>query len=447
MSLTGSWRATMAQTWRAISALAALAVYGLWSAPAPSEIGAAEVAVGLLLVMATGLAQPVAMVSGALLRRPEARSFETVGAVAFVGLLWLPLLRGAALDWNGRDILRDVVPLIYLFLPVLLAAPLREAGGRAVTLLTAGLAFAGVAFALRWWSDAGWAFGAIGHRTMSEGASYLLNSPAVLFAALWLPFTAIRLLWPEAVPGAKPLHPWLRFALALPLLAAAVLVCAALAGTVHRMALVLIAVSGLAFLLWCARRTVWPLLTVLLGLAAFALLLPGDPLSGALGMVVVKSEQVGVNERANEAAAVLEQIGRSPISLLIGDGWGTLVANPAVGGWRVSYTHSFASYLLLKTGIFGLLLMLCWLATLLPAALRLIRRDPALALAALPPLAGGLLAHTSFKYLCFGLLLTAVALAGEAEDGGSAFTPFGPPLGDTPPAPPPPRASRRCGRW
>ena len=401
---------------RAGALFAALALYGFFSAPAPPEIGAAEIAIGLLLIAAAGAAQPWAMTSGALLLRPGARSFETMGSAVFAGLLWLPLLRGVALDWNGRDIVRDVVPLVYLFLPVLLVGPLREERGRAVELLTAGLAFAGVAFVLRWWSDAGWGFGAIGHRAMSEGSFYLLNSPAVLFAALWLPFTAIRLLWPDAVPGTKSRSLWLRLALAPPLLAATVLIGAALAGTVHRMALILVAVSGLAFLLWCARRTVWPLLAALLGLAAFLLLLPGDPLSGALGMVVAKSEQVGINERANEAAAVLDQIGRSPLSLLIGDGWGTLIANPAVGGWRVSYTHSFPSYLLLKTGALGLLLMLCWLATLLPAAIRLVRRNPPLALAALPPLAGGLLIHTSFKYLCFGLLLTAVALAGEAED-------------------------------
>ena len=401
---------------RAGALLAALILYGSFSAPAPPEIGLAEIAIALLLVIATGLAQPRAILSGALLLRPEARAFETVGAVAFVGLLWLPLLRGVALDWSGRDILRDVVPLVYLFLPVLLVAPLRAARGRALELLTAGIAFAGLAFALRWWSDANWAFGAIGHRAMSEGSFYLLNSPAVLFAALWLPFTAIRLLWPAAVPGGKPSSLGLRLALAPPLILATVLVDAALAGTVHRMALILVAVSGMAFLLWCARRTVWPLLTVALGLTAFLLLLPGDPLAGALGMVVAKSEQVGLNERANEAAAVLDQIGRSPLSLLIGDGWGTLIANPAVGGWRVSYTHSFPSYLLLKTGALGLLLMLCWLATLLPTVLNLVRRDPPLALAALPPLAGGLLFHTSFKYLCFGLLLTALALAGETED-------------------------------
>ena len=409
---------SLTEPWRALGLVAALALYGLFSAPAPPDIDSAEIVIGLLLVAATGLRQPLALASGALMARPEARRFETIGAAVFVGLLWLPLLRGAALDWAGRDILRDLVPLLYLFLPVLLAEPMRRAGPRALELLAAGLAFAGAAFAVRWWNDIGWAFGAVGHRAMSEGPFYLLNSPAVLFAALWLPFTAIRLLWPEVVPGSRAFPLWLRPLLALPLLAATGLIDAALAGTVHRMALVLIAVSGLVFLLWCARRTPWPLLAVLAGLAAFALLLPHDPLGSALAMVVAKSEQVGVNERANEAAAVLDQTGRSLTSLLIGDGWGTLIANPAVGGWRVSYTHSFPSYLLLKTGILGLLLMLCWLATLAPAAFRLAKANPPLALATAPPIAGGLLFHTSFKYLCFGLLLTLLALAGERAGRG-----------------------------
>ena len=407
--------------WREMALLAALLLYGLFSAPAPPAVGSAETAVGLLLVAATGLRQPVALVSGALLAVPGARAFEIAGCGAFLVLFWLPLLRGAALDWQLRDIVRDVVPLLFLFLPVLLAPVLRPAGARAVAVLAAALAAAGVAFALRWWIDAGWAFGAIGHRAMSDGPRYLLNSPAVLFAALWLPIQAVRLVWPELAGETPPpaAGRGLRLALALPLLAAALLILAALAGAVHRMALVLVAAAGLAFLGWCARRSTGPVVLALAVLAAL-LLVPGGPLPGALEMVVIKSELVGVNERFAEAEAVLAQIGRSLPSLLLGDGWGTLVANPAVGGWRVSFTHSFPSYLLLKTGIVGTLVMLAWLGTLLPAAAALVRRDLPLALAVLPPVAGGLLLHTSFKYLCFGLLLTVLVLAGEPEEAPPA---------------------------
>ena len=37
---------------------------------------------------------------GALLLRPGARSFETMGSAVFAGLLWLPLQRGVARDWS-----------------------------------------------------------------------------------------------------------------------------------------------------------------------------------------------------------------------------------------------------------------------------------------------------------------------------------------------------------
>ena len=409
----------MVDAWRELALLMGLAVYGLFSAPAPPEVGVAEAAVGLCLVVASGLRRPLALVSGALVATPGARVHEAVGCVAFLVLLWLPLLRGAGLDWRGRDIVRDVVPLLFLFLPVMLAGPLRPARGRAVALLTAGLSAAGVAFALRWWHDAGWAFGAIGHRAMSDGPRYLLNSPTVLFAALWLPMAALRLAWPELGDGAAGLAPrgrLVRLALAVPVALAALLILAALAGAVHRMALILALVSLIGFLGWSLGRTVGPAAVALVALGAL-LLSPGGPLAGAFELVVVKSEMVGFNERFAEADAVFAQIGRSPLSLLFGDGWGTLVANPAVGGWRVSYTHSFPSYLLLKTGVVGALAMAAWLGTLAPLAVNLARRDPPLALAALPPVAGGLLLHTSFKYLCFGLLLTVLTLAGE-EDAG-----------------------------
>ncbi len=402
--------------------LVALLLYGLFSAPAPQQIGLAELAIALSLIVASGLRQPLALASGALLTSQDARVYELTGCIAFQWLLWAPLLRGAALDWEMRDILRDIVPMLYLFLPVLLTRRLHHLPHRAVTMLSIGLASAGAIFVIRWWVNAGWAFGAIGHRALEEGPYYLLNSPAVLFAAIWLPIAAARLLWPvlgkpalgRPEPGRHELAIILTATAALILTATAALILAALAGTVHRMALALVVVSGLIYIAWSIRRSPWPAALTLAGLAVLSLL-PDGPLIGAFELIMAKSQQVGWNERFNEANAVLVQIDRSVTSLLLGDGWGALVANPAVGGWRVSYTHSFASYLLLKTGVLGTLAMLCWLASLTPAAITLVRRDLPLALALLPPLLGGLLLHTSFKYLCFGLLLTLMVVASERE--------------------------------
>ena len=100
-----------------------------------------------------------------------------------------------------------------------------------------------------------------------------------------------------------------------------------------------------------ARRK--PLLATVLLVGISASALAGGQLAGTIEQVAWKTETYGLNERSAEAAAVLEQVGASWIDLLFGKGWGALVRSPAVGDMWVSYTHSFATYMLLKTGLLG----------------------------------------------------------------------------------------------
>ncbi|ACI98087.1 hypothetical protein [Rhodospirillum centenum] len=137
---------------------------------------------------------------------------------------------------------------------------------------------------------------------------------------------------------------------------------------------------------------------------------------GALSLVAEKTGEVGWNNRAAEAGAVLRQIGRSLPAFLLGDGWGALVASPAVGNWRVSFTHNAASYFLVKTGVLGFVAATGYLAALLVESWPALRRRADIALAALPSLAVALFLHTSYKYLCFGLLCTVLLLASAGRD-------------------------------
>lgn len=98
------------------------------------------------------------------------------------------------------------------------------------------------------------------------------------------------------------------------------------------------------------RRTPLVLATVALAAGGVAAMLQ-DTILGTAAQIAWKTETYGLNERASEAVAVADHIGSSPASLVFGAGWGALVRNPAVGEMWVSYTHSFATYMLLKTGI------------------------------------------------------------------------------------------------
>jgi hypothetical protein len=385
----------------------ALALYGAFSAPAPPSVRLTEAAIGGLLLLAVGWRAPLFAVTGHALRRADLPAWEALAIPALAWLLWAPLLRGAALGWESADILRDVVPLLYLFLPVLLVPALRRGGAWAERLLGGGLILAGLLFTLRWWKEVQWGFGAVGVRAMTDGGAYFLNAPSVLFAAVALPVLALGLAARGGVAR------WI----AAPACALAGAFClAALAGAVHRSALGLALLSGVAVAAWWARRAPGLILLILAGLT-LAGGLAGESLFGAWGQAAEKTRLTGVNARWDEAAAVFQHAVQSPWSLLFGDGWGARLENPAVGGWRVSYTHTLATYALVKGGLLGALALTAYLGGLAPVLLRLLRVDPPLGWALLPPLLMALGVHTSFKYLDTGLLLTLALLSNEKRKG------------------------------
>ncbi|CAO3374931.1 hypothetical protein [Azospirillum argentinense] len=393
---------------RAAGLFLALLLYGLLSAPAPGQVRLAEAAIGALLVLGGGLLRPLSVVTGHSLLERGSPPWEMPAVLALAVLLWCPLMRGVWLGWAPDDMLRDVVPLLYLFLPVLLVPMLRAAPDRAVTLLAAGMALAGVGFALRWWKQADWGFGAVGARAMADGGVYLLNAPSVLFAAIALPAFGVGLL----TRGRRLWGRCLWSAAGVAAILGGLLCLAALAGAVHRMALGLAAMAFAALGLWWLRRA--PL--AVLGVAAVALLsaaLFPETLFGAVGQAAEKTRLAGANTRWEEADAALGLALSSPTAFLFGQGWGALLANPAVGGWRVSYTHTLATYAIAKTGVVGLCALVAYLGGLAPRVLALLRSDPALGWAVVAPLVMALGAHTSFKYLDTGLLLTLAILGAE----------------------------------
>lgn len=374
-----------------------ITLYGFLSFPAPPSIRWVEAAVGCLLLMVSGIRRPLSLLTGhAAAVAPD--GWSCAMALSFLWLAWAPLLRGLALGWDG--VMRDLIPLGFLFLPLILVPALRAHGERAVRTLAAALALAGLFFALRWWRQNGWAFERVGEVPLSDGLRYFLNAPSVLFAGIAL-----------TLAGAGALLGRVRGGIVAAVLGlAGGLVClGALAGAVHRMALV----SALAALVWAAVLWVRGPVLAVAAVAVAALLVDGS-LPAALAQAWEKSRQYGLNARGAELEAVLIQAGDSPWSLLLGQGWGALLANPAVGGWRVAYTHTLGGYALLKAGILGLAALTVYLLGLARSVPGLVRRHPALAAAVLPPLAVSLTLHTSYKYLDCGLLLTLLVLAGQA---------------------------------
>lgn len=389
---------------------AALLLYGGLSVPAPAEPGWIEGGIAVGLLLAAGWPQIWAVVSGRLMGDRAASPVERIGTLVLWCLALLGLARGGLAGWNGNDIVRDLASLGFLFLPVFLGRTLRQAGEPGLRILGLALAGAGVLFSLRWWQATGLPRLTTDPTLWVEGRDYLLNSLAAPFATIALLVSADDLAMRALSPGGRFL--WRSAAVA-----AGGLIGVALGIAGHRGALGAVGVGLLAGIVAqtprpLGRLAVWG--GVLGGVLIAGLWFP-EELFALLEPVIRKTRLVGLNGREQELMTVLDAVTSSGIMALLGTGWGGLLANPAVDGWRVSFVHNLPAYMLLKGGVVGLLLLVVYAGAFFPALCRLLRERPALGAAILPTLLVGIVLHTSFKYLCFGALLTLLAAAGETR--------------------------------
>ncbi len=386
---------TFATRIQKMALLAAIILYGLYSQPTPDAPGIAEIIIGALLFVAIGLTRIMQLTSVAVLwTGPKAQT------VPVYYLIFMPLVIGIGRGLPWLAVLRDVVPLLYFLLPVILRTPANNAR------VAWALCGAGLCFAMRYAIITGADLQHLSLLKNGDNLMYLPLEPAVLFAALYLAmwgFARLTIIKFKL----STLYPWLA-------LAAAALCIATIAGLVMRAALLLAVMSLTVFALWQLQRGRRHWLSLLI-IGALLLLFAPQWLA-MLETLWRKTQAVGFNARDAEFSVVWHGIADSPLTLLYGHGWGATIADPAVGGWRVGYTHSFISYLLEKTGLVGTGLMLCYLGSLLPALRVTWHRDRLLWLAAVPPLLLAITLYTSYKYFTCGLLLWLVTRAAPGSD-------------------------------
>jgi hypothetical protein len=381
--------------WSFAAFIAAIGLYGAVGSPVPAALRWQEMLIGL------GVA------AFALVGWMEWRSLGLAvprsGTMAVLAFAWAALIgsgRGLWLGWEIEDIARDLIGLAFLALPLVLYPALVRLRADQKRMAADALAIAGACLVARWaWQVRG-SFPALAHGALGEGQDYLLNSALVPFAAVWAGLRCGGLL--------LGLHPAvLRCMLALPWAICCGACLLALAATVHRASLgfaLLGLMGGLAPSLRDRRAVPWLLLSGVLVLG-----LGGDALGHFIGLAAEKTQAVGGNNRVEEALAALAEISADPAAWWFGRGWGALFANPAVGFWHVSYAHNAAIYAFLKLGACGLALGAVYVgmaaAWIAPAR----HQAPALFWSACPALLVGFMLHTSYKYMCFGLIAALVA--------------------------------------
>lgn len=367
----------------------AIIIYALWGTPTPDRAGFAEFAVGVLLVFAAGVQGGVS----ALRIGAAGPVWQKAAQLLLAYGLVVPLLSGVVHGNGVAAMARDIIPFLFLLMPLFIA-PLFSGEQAETGKLTGFIAGLGIVFSLRVLLPY------LMERPAVVDPFMLGNAPTVLFAALLLIGLCGWFLY-----GGDLFKSALCLLVALvPLAVMALIIQRASVGAVF-MSVAALAVIGLV------RR---PLRVILpLGLCVLTALAYAPVIGTVLQELAHKNELVGFNMRWQEAQAVLDALGGSVFTVLLGKGWGASVASPAVGGMVVNFTHSLITTYWLKTGLVGVLLVLFYLYRLGLLLARLFFRNPVVALALTGPLAIDVLLYASFKSLDFGLVLLLVPLWAE----------------------------------
>lgn len=368
---------------------AAIFVYALFSSPTPDRVGMAEAAVAAFLMLAVG----VAGAPSAFMRRLPSAALS-YHRLFLLWMLSVPLIVGVINAHAPGDILRDMVPVIFLILPLCFVA---DDDPHATEILAKITVLAGVCFALRYLWMAAPVFINLGWEPAHDSMLYLANSPLIPFAAIigfaWITKTR-GWFWAHRIVGV-----------------AVFTVCLlAMAAMVQRapLFLTLAACGVVAF----ARLGPSPLRTILVLALLTAAAWPLVPLIVQIwDGLVAKTLAVGWNSRLTESAAVRQMIWRGDIiDSLFGYGWGSLWQSPAVAGQWVRFTHNMMTYYWLKAGLAGLILSVVFVVVWLREGLGLLRHNIVIALAILVPLFIHSFFYTGFKTLDYAVLLLLLSL-------------------------------------
>lgn len=385
--------------------MSALLVYAVWGTPMPNTIGINVYVTGSLLIVAAGAAHSAGVLSGYFLVPKISReTFLTyIANLAFIYFLIVGTFLGFFRGNTVIDVVRDILPLCFLFLPLFLSKISRLSSYRKSLVFNYGLAICGLIMSVRFMNIAVTDFSAIGSRLMGfDGYLLLASEPSILFAAIFIPLSCIskiRAFTPKAL------------VLGVIGISAAIICFITFSSKLARGP---IALTFLAYTIFIAKSKTpiqYKILFLLLFFAVAAWYF--DYVVAVLDLLLEKNARVGgASAKLIELQYVWAEATQSVWRLLFGGGWGELI-NVRQGA-SFSFTHSLPTYFLAKSGLVGLLFLLLYLLSFLRYWILIYRNDFALFLALLFSLMYPMFFQPTYKVLTFGMLLFSVSFSGAA---------------------------------
>ena len=362
-----------------------IAIYAIFGQPTPEKIGLVEIIIALGLIVSIGAFNFLGAITLRPLFEKGREDFEKIASIALCFLFVIPTVIGL---FNGNSlvfIMRDLIPLMYSFLPVFLYHKISK---KNINNLYYICMYAGVILALRFLYVSGFSWDLLGKHQFYDNNMYLAISPFILFATmfLFLDFFEVKSFFKK---GFYMFY--------------SVLCAGAILATSQR------ASAGAGFIFACLyifNKSRKSIAYLFMGALAFFILYLcfDDYIMTSFSMLVEKTKVVGTNSRIAEFSGVIAEVKDSVFSTLFGRGWGHKFYSPAVHE-QAGFTHCMFSYFLLKTGFVGALVYSMYILSIFTEIFYKNKNLNFISYACLPPLLISMTLYTGYKYFDFGCLL------------------------------------------
>lgn len=363
--------------------------YAIFSFPFPKNPGVIEMIIGVLLIKATGINGVLGLFSFG----SKENDLQKI-RLAFWFLLFIPTITMLVNGWELNDYVRDIIPLVYMFLPLLVFSNLKKS--KYILKLPFILSVVGLIFSIRFFIETESTPLDVGGSVLWDNKKYFSYDPAVLFGAIWFFIRAGEVFSRKITNTLLSICYFLGSFICL----------TALAAVVQRAPLALFAVACCIYFVKSNIPRIYKVVIIfLLFIVSFEYL--GELILNVLDMFYEKQIVHGLNNKDSEFSAVFEVMSLGISTSLFGVGWGGIFYNPAYG-MLMSNTHSIISYALIKTGLLGMGAFAIYGSRIIRDILSIYKYDLGVTLASSFSLVIGLLFQPTYKTLSYGVILVII---------------------------------------
>ncbi len=378
--------------YRTICLISACLIYAIFGSPTPDNISIIEIIIAILIALSIGVGRSY----DAFVKNYNKRFWKSAGQIFLIYGMTVPIIIGVINNNSLTDILRDIFPFLFLFLPMFLLPLLRAKPYYFKNILLA-IIIIGILFSLR---SIMMRFYNRCFLPCPDELLYLENMPTVLFACLIMIGTAMS----RIIKGINIYN----IAIFSLLVIISLIPITAMITTLQRASIGSIAIYIILLLGYYIFKNPYRAV-ILIIIGTILSLIINISFSSIFYELWNKTQNVGFNMRFQELATIWDIVTTNITVFLFGIGWGGQFYSPAVGGLSVNFTHNFFTTLLLKTGILGVISCIAYIAGLLERLSRVVIKNPVFGLALTFPILIDLTLYASFKSLDFGLVLLLIS--------------------------------------